>query len=396
MHNKGEKITVFLFCFMLAAFFFIGVLAPKDLSAVEKENRELKAMPDLSVQAVVSGNFSKEFEDYLADNVGYRSFFMDASAKLEGLKGVKTASGKIVSANKSLGTGNQGENKLLVLPDRVMEIYKKDDAAREKYVQMLNHYADVLPESVRMFSMLVPTQIEFYEKQSVSDSEKDTIDYIYQNLDNRICTIDAYTALQAHKDEYVYFRTDHHWTQLGAFYGYSAFLEKAFSKAPRLSDYEKESREGFLGYLYNQANDMSLQKHADTIEWLLRGENITVQARALEEGAFVDYTAKMYSIPPDTELPKYSIFMGGDHQFAQLHTENTNGKTLLVIKDSYANALLPLLTADYENILVIDPRSYFGTVSELAQTYKIDDCLFINYVFTTTFPDFIDKMLEVQ
>ena len=105
---------------------------------------------------------------------------------------------------------------------------------------------------------------------------------------------------------------------------------------------------------------------------------------------------KMYTVPLLSEKPKYSLFMGGDHQFAKMHTENTNGKTLLVIKDSYANALLPLLTEDYETILVIDPRNYYGKVTDLISEYNVDDCLFINYVFTTTFSDFVGKLNEVK
>lgn len=394
--NRANLITVILFCGMLALFFYIGVLAPKDMSAAERENRELKPMPAFNAETVFSGTFSKDFEDYLADNVGYRSFFMDISAKIDALKGIKTESGKIVSANKDLGTGVQGENQLLILSDRVMEVYKKDDAARDAYIQSLNGYAETLPESVRMFSMLVPTQIEFYEKQTVADSEKDTIDTIYKNLNDRITTVDAYSALKAGRDEYIYFRTDHHWTQRGAFLGYSAFCKAAFSKTPNLSDYKENSRDGFLGYLYNQANDVSLASHADSIEWFEKGENVKVEARAFEDGKFVDYETKMYTVPLLSEKPKYSLFMGGDHQFAKMHTKNTNGKTLLVIKDSYANALLPLLTEDYETILVIDPRNYYGKVTDLISEYNVDDCLFINYVFTTTFSDFVGKLNEVK
>ena len=141
---------------------------------------------------------------------------------------------------------------------------------------------------------------------------------------------------------------------------------------------------------------MSLASHADSIEWFEKGENVKVEARAFEDGKFVDYETKMYTVPLLSEKPKYSLFMGGDHQFAKMHTKNTNGKTLLVIKDSYANALLPLLTEDYETILVIDPRNYYGKVTDLISEYNVDDCLFINYVFTTTFSDFVDKLNEVK
>ena len=81
--------------------------------------------------------------------------------------------------------------------------------------------------------------------------------------------------------------------------------------------------------------------------------------------------------------------------FAEINTDNKNGKTLLVIKDSYANALIPLLTRDYERILVIDPRSTYVSVSELKTRYDITDCMIVNYVFTTTFSDFVQSMNDV-
>ncbi|MBQ9915137.1 MAG: hypothetical protein IJO50_03225 [Clostridia bacterium] len=396
MKQFSAKLNIILFLLLLCIFFFIGVLAPKDLSTIEKENRELKAMPALTKDRVLSGSFSKDFEDYLADNVGYRSFFVDLASKIENTKGIKTKDGRIVTTTKDLGTGNAGDNHLLLLSDRVMEVYQKNDTARDAYAAALNRYAETLPEDVRLISMLIPTQIEFYQGKNNSDSQKETIDYIYQSLDESIVTVPAYEALQAHKDEYIFFRTDHHWTQRGAFYGYSAFTETLFGQRPLESDYEIRSADGFLGYLYSQANDPSLKKYADTIEWFTKGENLTVKAKALENGANVCYESKLYVEPTFGTAPKYGIFMGGDHQFAEITTENKNGKTLLVMKDSYANTLLPFLVEQYETVLVIDPRNYFGTVTALTEEYDIDDFLIVNYVFTTTFNDFIDKMNAVR
>ncbi len=396
MKKFSAKLNIILFVLLLALFFFIGVLAPKDLSTVEKENRELKAMPTLTKDSLFSGSFSKDYEDYLADNVGYRSFFVDLASKIENLKGIKTKDGRIVTTTKDLGTGNAGDNHLLLLSDRVMEVYQKDDTARDAYVDALNLYAESLPENIRLISMLIPTQIEFYEGKKNSDSQKETINYIYQNLNEDIVTIPAYEALKAHKDEYLYFRTDHHWTQRGAFYGYAAFSETLFGQTPLESDYKIRSADGFLGYLYSQAKDPSLKKHADTIEWFNKGKNLTVKAKAFENGEFVSYESKLYVEPAVGAAPKYGIFMGGDHQFAEITTENKNGKTLLVMKDSYANTLLPFLVEQYETVLVIDPRNYFGTVSALTEEYDIDDFLIVNYVFTTTFGDFIDKMNAVR
>ncbi|MBQ2696000.1 MAG: hypothetical protein IJF61_01720 [Clostridia bacterium] len=217
MKQCMTKLNIVLFCLLLAGFAYIGVFAPKDTSAAKEENRELATMPALTADTLFSGSFSQDFENYLADNVGYRSFFMNTATKIESLKGFKPETGRMVTANKSLGTGDAGENHLLLLSDRVMEVYKKNDAAQKAYIDALNLYAETLPEDIRIFSMLIPTQIEFYEDQSVSDSEKETIDTIYNTVNPRIITVPAYEKLSSHKDEYIYFRTDHHWTQRGAF-----------------------------------------------------------------------------------------------------------------------------------------------------------------------------------
>ena len=396
MKHPKTKFNVILFCLLLVLFVFIGIIAPKDDSAAEKENRTLATMPDLTQESLFSGSFSRDFENYLADNVGFRSFFMNFSSRLQSLKGFKPKSGKMVSTAKDLGTGVQGENQLLLLSDRVMEVFHKNPDAKTAYAEALNHYAEILPEDVRLINMLIPTQIEFYEGQSVSASEKETIDAIYNSLHTRIVTVPVYEELDSHNDEYIYFRTDHHWTQRGAFYGYSAFNRAAGFSEPNINDYEIHSREGFLGYLYNQAKDPTLAKHADTIEYFVKGKNLTVSAKAMENGTLTSYASKLFSLPSESEIPKYGIFMGGDHPFAEITTENKNGKTLLVMKDSYANTLIPFLTEQYETVLVIDPRNFYSTVTALTEEYKIDDILIVNYVFTTTFSDFIEKMVAIS
>ena len=165
----------------------------------------------------------------------------------------------------------------------------------------------------------------------------------------------------------------------------------------KLSDLQEDSRKGFLGYLYNQANDPDMKKYADTIEWFTRTENFTVSAHDKDEnGKYIDYETKMYNIPADEAKPKYSVFMGGDHSYLKMTSDIKNGKTICVIKDSYGNAMLPLLTNSYETVIAVDPRSYDGKVSELVKKEKVDDLLILNYMFTTTFKDFIEKIEEIR
>ncbi len=391
-----SKITISAFVIMLAVFVYIGIFAPKDVASVREENREIKQMPKFSAETLFGGTFSKDFEDYLADNVGFRGKFTALSAKLNTYKGVTSKYGTLVSVNKGLGVGESSKGSLIILDDKIMEIYREDKSALNMYVKTLNKYAKTMPKSVNIYSMLIPTQIEF-ECPKTGDSQKKTIDAVYKAEDERIKTINVYDSLKKNTDDYIYFRTDHHWTQRGAYLGYCELAKKAGFDSVKLSDLQEDSRKGFLGYLYNQANDPDMKKYADTIEWFTRTENFTVSAHDKDEnGKYIDYETKMYNIPADEAKPKYSVFMGGDHSYLKMTSDIKNGKTICVIKDSYGNAMLPLLTNSYETVIAVDPRSYDGKVSELVKKEKVDDLLILNYTFTTTFKDFIEKIEEIR
>ena len=385
-----KKITIGVFVLSLALFFALTVLVPADANASVKENRPLAEMPALSVESWFSGSFGEDFEEYLSDNVGFRSVFTTIGARLEKLRGfVPEAKGQLVT----LPSGGQ----LALDGGRIMEVFKANHAAGDSYAATLNRIADTLPDSTNMYLALIPTGIEFTDSdyRSLSDSEKDTIGGIYNAL-NGITPVHVYDRLAENKDSYVYFRTDHHWTQRGAYFGYEALMTAMGETPIPLADMTKDKLSGFLGYLYNQANVPAYEQFADDIEYFMPGKNYTVHARAYENGSFVDYEKKIYSFPSPGALPTYSLFMGGDHPFARIDTDVKNGKCALIIKDSYANALIPFLTSHYETILVIDPRNFYGTVSELFGEHEIDDVIVINYVFTTTFPDFIAAIDKVS
>lgn len=388
------KITISLFLALLLTFFVIGVVMPKDEQSGIDENRTLKEMPELTFDTLFSGTFSREFEDYLADNVGMRSKFTALSSEINELKGIKTNLGNIISVKKDLGAGGSADesNQLLVLDDRIMEIYKNKPESGTAYAAAVNKYAEVFSGRAKVYSMLIPTQIEFAEEiyAKSSDSQKDAIDGIYGQLSDSVIKVNAYDSMRENAGDYIYFRTDHHWTQRGAYLAYRAFSETAGQTPVELSALKLKSAEGFLGFLYNQANDTSLANKPDKIEWFEGEDNYHVKASTMENGKVVEYNSRIYVAPEGT--PKYSVFMGGDHSLAEINTNVQNGKTILVIKDSYANALLPLLTNNYSTVLAVDPRSYYGTVDELVEKYDVDDILIMNYIFTTTFDDFIAKI----
>lgn len=391
------KINIAVFLLVLAAALVVSVLTPGDTESILQENRTPAEFPELTKETFFSGDFSRNFENYLADSVGFRTFFTAQSAKVSDMKGLDLGLGKIMEVSKDLGTGDTGEKKkLLVEKDKIEEVFEFDKNTADQYIAMLNYYAEKLPENINLYTMLVPTQIEFERKlyKSIADSQKEAIAYIYENAAPRVQTIDAYSALEAHKTEYVYFRTDHHWTQLGAFYACNAFLQAQDLPAMQLSQYEKHAYPGFFGTLYKQAGKPAMEP--DTIEYFLKGENLPTNAFGyLDDGSPVDYGGTLYWTPAQGEEASYKIFLCGDHSLLDIPTATKNGKTILIIKDSYANAFAPWLTENYERILMVDPRSYREGLQTVLDQYAPNDVLIMNYTFSATFPDLVQSIRSI-
>lgn len=384
-----EKTVSFVFLIMILVFFTL-VLLPQDEMASVKENRPLAEMPEITLEKVLSGKFSTEYENYVNDNVSLRSKWVELGMEFEKIRGINLKnSEKIVDLINGM--------RLILSRGKIMEVYKEKPDVVQKYIDVLNRYSSDYSGKSDVYLMLVPTQIEFNDSQYsiLADSQKKTINNIYSSLEN-VKTVNVYDKLKQHMNEYIYFRTDHHWTQRGGYYGYQALMEAKGEKAFPLEDMTVKKAGTFLGYLYNQANIDEYAQYADEIEYLEAGENYTVRSAGFDNGVPFESQNKMYDIPAIGTGTNYNMFMGGDHQFAQIDTNIKNGQIALVIKDSYANTVIPLMTNNYEKIIVIDPRSYQGTVESIVDEYDVDDIIFINYTLTATLPNFIDSVEKIN
>ena len=383
-----KKITVTAFALCLALFFVLVFLMPTDDNASVKENRPLAEMPALTWDSLFSGKFATDFETYLSDNVGFRSIFTDIGSRIEKLRGINSK-----AKNQVLDLSNG--SRLAIVDGKILEVFRESPAVRDAYISAVNGIGRAC-EDASTYLLMVPTQIEFdtSEYAELSDGQKATIDAVYGALDG-VTGVNIYDLLKEHTDEYIYFRTDHHWTQRGAYYGYTALMNAMGEEPMPLSDMEWQSLNGFLGYLFAQANLPELEQYADKIEYFMPGENYDVEAKIVEFGEIVEYGAKVYFTPEVGGSVSYGVFMGGDHPFSRVTTNVKNGKTALVIKDSYANALLPFLTSHYETIVVIDPRNYFGTLADIHAEYDVDDVIIINYAFSSTFTSFVESLTKI-
>lgn len=283
---------------------------------------------------------------------------------------------------------------VIMVADRAMEIYYHNEDGILAYVNRLNDLANELTSS-QLYSLPAPTAVEFYASASYSEganSQKASMDLIRDNLDNNVKYVDAYDEIsQAASDSnnFLYLRTDHHWTQLGAYYAYRAFCKAAGLTPVELVDMDHGYIEGdsygtMLGYTNNAA---ALVNNPDKVEyWRPKHEvsGIAVDDNTINEENGYDINLIEENVWVDN---KYIAFTAGDHGYLHYKSDVNNGKSVLLIKESYGNAFAPFLVSHYENVYILDPRRVDNVrLSDFCTEKNINDVIVLNYSFAFTNP----------
>ena len=386
-----------VFIAMLAVSVFL-MLSPADTESILAENREVKAMPVFSSESVIKGEYTAGIDAYIDDNIGFRSKLMAFSDKIKSLFGyVPEDGGRIITTTTDLGTGESQEGRLVVYNGKIMEMFGKKPEIEKKYADTLNGLRALLPENVTMYSMLVPTALEFCEPKyaAAQDSQKAEIDNVYSMLDSNIIPVDIYGKIkectEREPNSYLYFNTDHHWTMDGAYCGYEAFMEAQGAEILPKTMFPRKSNGDFHGSLYLKAKSELKRDTNDTVFYYDTAavNDFSIVMRAEDGVTVYGEGAPVFNL----DKKDYLIFFGGDQPLMEI-TNNTkpDGKTLVIIKDSYANAMLPWVINNYKKVVVIDPRSFGGNLLDEIERYNADEFAVINYVFTTTFADYCDMI----
>jgi len=277
-------------------------------------------------------------------------------------------------------------------------LFGGNDKQGERYANLINYCKKSLGDSVNVYNLVVPTSVEFYlpkKYSKFSNSEKDEIDFIYSKLDDSIITVDAYSALEAHKDEYIYFRTDHHWSDLGAYYAYTAFCEAIGQTPPPLSDYTVKTKdEPYVGSLYGYTNNIILKNNPDTFTYYMTKSEFT------GESFYYDTLKSAGANPIYHEYAKgsgmYGMFLGSDAVHVKITTKAGTGRKIVMFKESYGNAFAPYLIDSFDEIYVIDIRYFGRNAIDYIKQVGATDVLFINNVFaanTSTLISGIERLL---
>ncbi len=256
------------------------------------------------------------------------------------------------------------------------------------YVESINNYAENLNDDIKIYSLIAPTSSEFNmpdDYRDLSGSQKEGIDYAYSKMDDKIITIDAYSNIEANKEEYLYFKTDHHWTALGAYRAYEAFMKTKCEEAAPLGSYNKvDSKNKYLGSIYNMTKNERLENNLDDI-WYYKPLLPVEYSSINRDGTTWDSSQIIFPSYFEHDR-KYSAFMGGDTAFSHIKVDSSMEKKILVIKDSYGNAFIPFLLPHYSDILVADPRYFTNNIYDAIQDNKIDEVLIINYATVLQLP----------
>ena len=196
-------------------------------------------------------------------------------------------------------------------------------------------------------------------------------------MNSQVKSVDIYDALMKHRKEYIYFRTDHHWTALGAYYAYTALCEEMGIEPEKLEEYETREFEGFVGSFYNDTKNESLKKHPDVITAYLPKSEAKMHVTPAK-GQDYDWDI-IYDVSAYGASLKYSTFIASDNPFTEITNQTlTDESACIVVKESFGNAFVPFLVDHYQHVYVVDYRYWQGNLAKLAEEKKAKDVILLN------------------
>lgn len=406
----------------------------------ELERRELATFPDFSIDSLLSGAWTRDISAWFSDTEPFRDEFMTLNMAITSRAALNIPLGDgddvIAFHATETGGGDPGAEAALAEEAPIMEqlngpltieapestdsaatdveakmassgilvvgkapnaralmVFGASAHAGKAYADAINQYRTALGNQVKIYCMPIPTSIEFYcpeKAKKVAKPQIATINNIFSLLQG-VTAVDCYTPLSRHKNEDIYLRTDHHWAPLGAYYAAKAFAETAKVPFVDISKYDSHTVHDFVGTMYGYSKDISVkQSPEDFVFYTPNGVDYTTTYRNynVDKGFHVHgigkpYKGKYFQHYKDGSGAAYSTFMGGDTKLTQVKTSTNNGRKLLILKDSFGNAVPGYLFFSFEEIHVVDFRYFTSNIVDYVNDHGITDLLFTNGIFNS-------------
>lgn len=426
-NRRFSRVVIGLFAAAMVAGLIIGLLWFARPTVSENEKRTLTPFPTLTWESFWNGEFTVGLSTWFADTFPLREGMIGANhviQQLYGLKGEQFIGNKgggdeipdpipqdsSENSGASENSGNpenpgshESSEEIIVLDPAEIEadiqkqiqdgLYVKGNAAytrylfslevADRYAAVMAHAADALDGQADVYTMIIPDSTEIVldadtiAKLGVSD-ERQAIRYYYSKMGNAN-TIDTFDTLYAHRDEYLFFRTDHHWTQLGAYYIYQNLMETMGKKPHALSDLTPINQGEFLGTFYDTCQSPEMKNDPDLCQaYIPRGTN---DITCYDADGNVAYWHVVGDYSANYRYTKYWCYIGGDNAFSVIENPQiTDGSSCVIVKDSYGNCFTPFLVDHYQTVYVIDFRYYEENIIDFIKENDVDDLIILNNI----------------
>lgn len=365
-YQRLLAVSFLLFLIILVSLNFI--IKPKKFS--ESENRILAQAPKFSIDRLFEGRFIKKYEKYKSDQFAFRGSWINIKSTIDKISGKKENNGIYLSDN-----------------DYLIENFKEpNDDYTNQNINAINKFSKI-HKNIKSYVMIAPNAVSIVKdklpKFAPVLNQRDYINNLKRKLSSDIKFIDTFDTLNNHKNEYLYYRTDHHWTTLGAYYSYLEACKTMNLKAKTKDNYSiKRVTNDFYGTLSSKS--AFHVDEPDSIDvYIPKSSDDEVIANYLKEKK---KEGTLYDSDSLKKKDKYTVFLEGNHPIVKINTTSKSDKKLLLIKDSYANSFVQFLTTHYSQIVMVDPRYYYDDIESLIKNEGTTDILYL-YNANTFFQD---------
>ena len=427
---RFSKTYLIIFGLLFAAFVVVFNTFPRSTFS-ELEKRELAKFPELTTEKLINGSFTSEVSSWFSDSEPFRDRFMWLSMQVKDHIRLNTGEENVtfhaaeaspestetmpdpefveetiapeapaqpynyenhVTADENAKIANAGI--IIVGSDdkvRALMAYGGSAKGGTGYARAANLYKDTFP-SVNVYCMVIPTAVEFYCPEKVKSRtrpQRPTIENVFRHLSPDVKPVDIYETLGEHADEDIFLRTDHHWAPLGAFYAAQKFAEVAGVPFHPLSDYDHKVVHRFVGNMYGYSQDIAVKNAPEDFVYYVP-RDVTYSTTYIDYTIDENYRVIGMGRPhkgiffhhfKDGSGAAYCTFMGSDTRITRVKTSTHNGRRVLILKDSFGNALPGYLFYSFEEVHVIDSRYFTKNMVEYVKENQITDILFANNIF---------------
>lgn len=342
----------------------------------ETENRELAQKPEVTAEAVGNGTYAKQYQEYFNDQFVFRDSWIRLKTGFDRLLGKVEENGVYIGKDGYL----------------IEKFERPDQKILNNTLNAMTNLKEKYPD-ITHYAMIVPTASEILKDKlpalALTADQETYIEKVYQILSEEgITTVNVGDTLKKATNQQLFYKTDHHWTTSAAYLAFQRFAETAELDASAVT-YEKLTvTDQFQGTLSAKSGCRTGVKEEVDVFLPKKNENTTQE----QVSSIIEYTdeqkktGSFYDTDKLDQRNAYEVFFGGNHGLLKIKTPTTENKRLLVLKDSYANCFLPFLAPYYREIVVVDPRYYYGDLEELMKTESINEVLYL-YSADTFFAD---------